>query len=386
VRERRYDVDWLRVLAMLVVFIYHSGRFFNLEWWHLKNAQLSFGVTVFSRVVDQWMMPLFFILSGVGTWYALGHRNGPQYAFERVKRLFVPLAFGTLVIIPPQVYLERIDKAQFHGSYFQFYPHFFSGVYPAGNFSWHHLWFLAYLFVLSLIALPLLLTLRHGGGQGFMSAMRALCDWPGGIFLLAIPVAIIRFGLGPISAGLQTLYGDWANLLAYLTLFIYGFILYSDDHLNRAIQKHWKVAAAGAIGMTAFLAFIILRFDPHGGYTPAGAGMALGEAFSSWFWLIAILGAGQRYLSFRNTALDYANEAVLPFYVLHQTVIIIVGYYVIQWPLGVPAKYAITASVAFALTLGAYDILVRRWNVTRVLFGMRQKRRRRPVTEAGHGA
>lgn len=384
-RERRYDVDWLRVLAMLVVFIFHSGRFFNFDWWHLKNAQLSFGVTVFVRVVDQWMMPLFFILSGVGTWYALGHRNGPQYVLERVKRLFVPLLSGTLVIIPPQVYLERIDKSQFHGSYLQFYPHFFTGVYPAGNFSWHHLWFLAYLFVLSLIALPLLMRLKRGG-QSLMSAVRALCERPGGIFLLALPVGVIRLALGPVSSGLQTLYGDWANLLTYLTWFVYGFILYSDERLNRAMQTHWKIAAAGAIGMTGFLAFVILRFDPQGGYTLASAGMTLGEAFSSWFWLIAILGAGQRYLSFRNRWLDYANEAVLPFYVLHQTVIIMVGYYVIRWPLGVPAKYAIIASVAFALTLGAYDVLVRRWNVTRVLFGMRPKRRMRAGTETPQAA
>ena len=381
-RDRRYDVDWLRVLAMLVVFIFHSGRLFNFDWWHLKNAQLSFGVTVFVRVVDQWMMPLFFILSGVGTWYALSHRNGPQYALERVKRLFVPFAFGTLVIIPPQVYLERIDKSQFHGSYLQFYPHFFTGIYPTGNFSWHHLWFLAYLFVLSLVALPLLLKLKRGGGQGFMSAIHALCERPGGIFLLALPVAAIRIALGPVSAGLQTLYGDWANLLAYLTWFVYGFVLYSDERLNRAIQMHWKIAAAGAIGMTGLLAFIILHFDPQGGYTLASAGMTVGGAFSSWFWLIAILGAGQRYLTFRNRALDYANEAVLPFYVLHQTVIIMVGYYVIRWPLGVPAKYAIIAGVAFVLTLGAYDILVRRWNVTRVLFGMRPKRGMRSAAES----
>jgi len=369
--ERRYDMDWLRVLAMLVVFYYHSGRFFDEDWWHIKNDQLSFGMTVFGTFVSAWMMPLFFMVSGAGTRFSLLARTGGQYALERLKRLFIPFAFGTLVIIPPQVYLERLDRGQFHGSYWQFYPHFFEGVYPKGNLSWHHLWFLIYLFVFSLIALPLFLYLKKEAGQRFVARLASLCERPGGIFLLAIPIAIIEPALRPKFPGLQTLISDWANFLTYLTLFIYGYLIAADDRFKRAIDRHWKASLVMALCATGLLAFILIQYDPGRGYTPAFALTTVLGVFTSWFWLIVILGAGQRFLNFSNRFLQYANEAVLPFYILHQTVIIVIGYYVIHWDAGVMLKYLVISTGSFAAIMALYDLIVRRTNVTRFLFGMR---------------
>jgi surface polysaccharide O-acyltransferase-like enzyme len=131
---RRYDLDWLRVFAVLILLCFHSARPFD-EWgWHIKNGGVSGFITNILQFINIWHMPLFFLLSGSAAWFALSLRPERSFAKERVKRLFIPLVFGMAVIIPPQVYIERIFRGQFEGSYFR-------------NLSWHHLWFLAYLFV-----------------------------------------------------------------------------------------------------------------------------------------------------------------------------------------------------------------------------------------------
>lgn len=374
--ERRHDIDWLRVLAMLVVFYFHNAMFFNDSWWHLKNEQRSLGMSIFTAFVSQWMMPLFFMISGAGTWFSLASRTAGQYALERLKRLFVPFAFGTFVIIPPQVYLERIDKGQFHGSYWQFYPHFFEGVYPKGNLSWHHLWFLIYLFVFCLIALPLLLRLRGQAGQRFLARLASFCLKPGGMFLLAIPIVVIEIALRPRFAGLQTLVTDWANFFTYLTLFIYGYLLVSDARFGQAIRRHGLAALTLAIATFVLGAALALNDrEPERGYSLGYALWSTLRVFNSWFFLIAIFWLGQSFLSFTNGLLRYANEAVLPFYVLHQTVIIIIGFYVIRWNLGIMAKYLIISTLSFLAIMALYDLVIKRTNPTRFLFGMRPLRR-----------
>jgi len=374
-RERRYDIDWLRALAMLTVFYFHNAKLFDEDWWHIKNAQLSFGLSVFTTFVGAWMMPLFFILSGFGTGFALRFRGAGEYALERFKRLFVPCLFGSLVIVPPQVYCERIFKGQFHGSYLQWYPHFFEGVYPKGNFSWHHLWFLIYLFVFSMLALPLFLRLRTEPGQRLVSRLASFCERPGALFLLAIPIIPIEIALRPIFPGLQTLVSDWANFLTYLTLFTYGYLFASDARFGRAIQKHWKAALVLALCCTGAMAFVLIRYDPQRGYTPTFALTTTLGVFTSWFWLVTILGLGQRFLNFSNRGLQYANEAVLPFYVLHQTAIVAIGFYVVQRQIGVAPKYLIVSTTSFVVIMVAYELLVRRINALRFLFGMRLKMR-----------
>ena len=145
---RRYDLDWLRVFAVLVLLCFHSARPFD-EWgWHIKNETVSGFITSILQFINIWHMPLFFLLSGSAAWFALSLRPERSFAKERVKRLLIPLVFGMAVIIPSQVYIERIFRGQFEGSYFSFYIVAFSGSYPEGNLSWHHLCFLLHHFCL----------------------------------------------------------------------------------------------------------------------------------------------------------------------------------------------------------------------------------------------
>ena len=120
---RRYDNDWLTVGAMLMIFLFHCARFFNFEDWHVKNNQLDQGLTLFVAIVAQWIMPLFFILSGLSSYYSLQTRTTGRYNDNRFKRLVIPLIFGTFILLAPvQVWIERVSHGQLDGSLIEFYP------------------------------------------------------------------------------------------------------------------------------------------------------------------------------------------------------------------------------------------------------------------------
>ena len=371
--DRQYYVDWLRVLGMLVVFLYHCGRFFNDEDWHVKNPQTSYGVTIVLAIVGQWMMPLFFVLSGISSYYALTYRDAAKYIRSRTKRLFVPLVFGIFVLIAPlEVYLERLSHQQFAGSFWQFYPYYFDGWYGyGGNFAWMgiHLWYLEVLFVFSLIMLPLFIYLKSNTATALFSKTTMFMRKPGCIFLLAIPIAAMEYIANLPAVSHSTLgtraFGGW-SILPYLVFFTLGYIVASDLKFGPAIEKQRIAALMTGVCITALGFFLV-----ESGYPLPGWLLALLRAFNAWAWLVAICGFGTRHLNFSNRFLRYANEAVLPFYILHQTVILAIGFYAVRIDIAIWAKYLIIAAISFLAIIALYDLLVKRINVLRFLFGMK---------------
>jgi len=378
--QRRYDVDWLRVFATLVVFCFHNARFFDYIGWHVKNDQLSAAMTVFVGFLSlQWMMPLFFVLAGAGTRFALDFRSAGGYVKERVKRLLVPFIFGLIVLIPPQDYCEQVTQAGYRGTYLHFYPRFFENIDFGFALSWfghgHHLWFLGILFCFSVVSLPFFVYLKNERGQRLLSRLAAFCERPGVLFLLAAPIAAIE-------AGLQTFgEGGW-NRYAYLVFFICGYLVFSDSRFQRAVSRQGRMAlAVGVPTMLVSLAVCAYFYFNEGvdlgyGYSVAAVLWRVLKGFNAWIWIIAILSFGRKYLNFNNKLLQYAREAVLPFYILHQTVIVVLGFYVVRWHMGVMAKYLVISTGSFVTIMALYDLVVRRTNVTRFLFGMRLKPRR----------
>ncbi len=362
---RRYDIDWLRIIAVLLLIPFHTARIFDIwEAFYVKNAQtnalLTYAVIGF---LNQWHMPLFFLLAGASTWFALGFRNGGQYALERLKRLFVPLLFGLLVIVPPQAYLARFQVPGYADSYLQFLPDYFnvrgdlSGY--TGLFTPGHLWFILFLFIYALISLPLFLYLKRDGR--LLGWMAQLSSKPGVILLFALPLLIA--GPFPEVGG--------KNLLSYLVFFILGFILMSDPGWSKAIDAHkWIALVLGIVSMAVILVVYAIGVQfPR--FSPGDILFYLLRTFDTLFWLIALLGFGHQYLNRNNRVLHYASEAAYPFYILHQTVILLVGFFIVTWPVDLWVKYFVIAPGALVATLIVYDILVRRTNITRFLFGMK---------------
>jgi surface polysaccharide O-acyltransferase-like enzyme len=393
-KERRYDIDWLRVIAMLCVFILHCTRFFDFEDWHLKVAvaeQSEIWSITRGFFLWVWLMEMFFLVSGFATRFALQRRSGRQYLRERVKRLLVPLyTVGMFVLVPPQVYFERLTHGEISGSFWGWLPAYFRGLpgevlsslslaNPASlllyNFT-GHLWFIQMLFVISLATLPLLLYLKSERGLRLIERLAGWSSRPGGIFLFVVPLAIVRVGLWWPSAAADRWWGDF---LWYALYFVIGFILACDDRFTQAMKRQvwiglglWIVLFWGVAG----LLYLGLDYDT----AAKGPGFSLlyviwqtAWSIISWSSVVCILGLAAGRLNFTNRLLAYSNEAVLPFYLFHQTIILIVGWFILPLDLPVLAKFLIIAGISFPLILALYEVFVRRFGFMRFLFGMAPK-------------
>jgi peptidoglycan/LPS O-acetylase OafA/YrhL len=369
----------MRVLGILAVFFYHSTRFFNLGDWHIKNPVTYEWLEIWDKFAVIWMMPLMFLISGASLFFAVGKSGAGKFVKDKVLRLLVPLLVSILTLSILQVYLERYTHGQFSGSFFQFLPHYFQGHYDGsdpttGNFAWTgiHLWYLAWLFVFTLILYPLLRWLK-GRGQGVLQWVGNLLALPGAAYLLAVPTILLAIA-DPQNPVIIWQEAGW-SLVIYLWLVLCGFLVISSERLLVSVERwRWPSLALGLVSMSlsAFLAFSS-DFPAYG--TARYAGTAGLRAVSCWCWLLAFLGFARRYLDYSTPPLRYANEAVLPFYILHQPVLLCVGYFVVQWAIPDLLKWAVILVTSLAIIMLLYEFLVRRYNVMRFLFGMKPLRR-----------
>jgi len=377
---RRYDIDWLRIIAMSGIFFLHCLHLFDMGTdWHLRNVDQSTTAHVLMGVIDMWAIPLFFVLSGAGAWFALKRKSAARFLTERVRRLLVPTyTIGLFAIALPQIYFDAYTNG-YRGGFWsmialnlrsvQFRPTspllstFFTG----------HLWFLPTLFFVSVVVLPLLFYLRSESGQRFIDRLAGWCSRRGGIFLLAIPIVIARIALMSLFRGQLS----WADVVFYAVLFLIGYVLMADDRFTESIKRQgW---AALGLGIVAFggegLFLLALNYNMYN--TPFSLQFILFQTIfgiGMLSWIVFLMSMGAKYLNKKSNLLTYASEAVLPFYILHQTVILCIGWFVIRWNMGILPKLLIVIVTSFAATLILYDAFVKHSNVMRFFFGMRPKK------------
>jgi peptidoglycan/LPS O-acetylase OafA/YrhL len=371
--QRRYDLDWLRVLAIFTVFVYHCSLIFAPDAYQVKNPIIYPYLDRIGAFVGLWGMPLIFIISGASAFFALGKVSAGTYIKGLAARLLVPLVFGIFTHCALQIYIESLQKDTFHGSFFDFYPHYFDGLYAfGGNFAWMgmHLWYLEALFLFSMLCLPVFFWLKkRSAGQKLLTNMGNAIARPGAIYLLVLPVYLIGLLLDPDGIG-TTVLGGW-NIFAYLLFFISGFVIISNDKLQASIrQMRWVSLIAGILLWGVFFPIWEALGDPTFGMWQWMLGSFL-WCLCTWFWLLTIFGFGFQHLQRTTPFLRYANEAVLPFYILHQPVILTVAFFVVGWAIPDLFKFIIIFSVSLSVVMLLYEFLVRRLNPLRFLFGMK---------------
>jgi glucans biosynthesis protein C len=386
--ERRYDVDWLRVGATYLLFVFHVGKVFDpAPFYHVRNAEVSFGMLVLCGFIGLWHMPLFFLLAGWSAVSSLRVRGSRGFMRERLLKLALPLVAGCVLLMPAIKYVElssgldlnhagfRVSESlqgsfrqvipsglavapPFTESFVEFLPTFFTRL---DRFTWAHLWFVAYLFTFTVVYRPLVLWLMS-------RPWRQMQPRPWWIYAPAILLVVIQVTLRPYWPGIQNLYDDWANVAYYSTYLLAGVVLSCAPSIEAVAHEEWKRALAIAGASTLVLLAAVLA----GGDRPYV--LLAGSAVAGWCWVVASLGLARRLLSFTSRRLDYLSESAFPVYVLHQAAIVFIGYGVVRLSLGIAAKYALLLATSVVATLAVYHFLVRPFGVPRLLLGMKAKR------------
>jgi peptidoglycan/LPS O-acetylase OafA/YrhL len=375
--QRRFDLDWLRVLAILTIFVYHTTRFFNSEWWLVKNPTSYLAMDILETTLTNWIMALIFAISGASLFYALSKGGAGKFIKDKVLRLLVPfVTMGMVVFGSWQIYLARLTHGEFSGSFFEFIPHYFQ----PDNFAWTgvHLWYLEMLFIFCLIFLPLFLWLKRGTGQRVLDRLGDLFASRGAVYLLALPTILCLILTDGDSFLGNTEWGG-GSILTHATFFLSGFLIVSHEGLQKNIQRFRWLSLALVVILMATLFSLMMAFGETSDTLLIAVGRTLWGLWS-WSWVLAILGFGLKHLNFNKPILSYANEAVLPFYILHHPVLLSVGYFVVQWAIPAAVKFAIIDAVSFVIIMALYEFAVRRVNLLRFLFGMKVLKQAAPAT------
>lgn len=365
--DRQYYIDWLRILLIISVYMYHMGMIFNTWGWHVKNNILYGGLLEEVMIfLHNWRMPLLFMISGAGTWYALKDMSPGRYLLERARRLLVPLVAGILILVPVQVYIEKIAQ---YPSLLAYYPHMLEGIYPEGNFSWHHLWFIAYLFVIALFITPFLNMLRSTRFMAMVGNLEHIFIKPFGLNTVIIPLLISQLILRKFfEQDTHALVDDWASFTSYLIYFLAGFILLPVKSIAGAMTKYRRLYLAETIVTMAVMLLFRNRVDSVRAaeiiYDVAALAM-------SWTCAVTVAGYGRKYLDRNSSFRKTANEAIYPFYLLHQPALVITGYMVVKHSIPLVMKVSLVMISSLILIVSVYWFLIRPFNVTRVLFGMK---------------
>ena len=384
---RRPDIDWLRIAATYLLFVFHVGMVFNpAPFFHIRNADLSFGWLVVCGFISLWHMPLFFLLAGWSAASSLRVRGTAGFLSERLRRLGVPLLAFCVFLAPTIKYIElrsgldlshtglRVAPAlqdgfktvipgglpearAFDESFATFLPTFFTHL---DRFTWAHLWFVAYLLALTVLYAPLLAWLVRRDDR-----FSNVGPWV--LYLPLAPLVVIQLTMRSRWPGIYNLYNDWANVAYYSVFLLAGFLLACHPALEGLVEREWKRSLLIGGATTLVLLLVLL------GVFQSPTILLVGAAVAGWCFVVAALGSGRRFLTRSGPTLSDLSESAFPVYVLHQAAIVLPGYWIVGLPLGIAAKFTLLVVVSVALTLATYQWLVRPFAVSRFLLGMRPK-------------
>jgi hypothetical protein len=376
--ERRIDLDWVRISAFGLLILYHVGMLYVPWEFHIKSAHRIRELEPLMLVLNPWRLALLFLVSGAATRFMLGKLSAGQLLRSRTLRLLPPLLFGMFVIVPPQAYDQILESVGYDGGFLDFYvTHYFAFgpqfcdpgpclLLP----TWNHLWFVAYLWVYTMILGGVLL-LVPDFGRRFEQAMAPILR---GGWLLVLPAAMMagyRLLLLPRFPQTHAMSGDWYSHALYGTVFLLGFLVARNDGVWVAFQRlRWLALATAA---TLFVSGLVLReLYPIGQPMPLALKIYAGTAYGcyQWFCIVAVLGFARRWLNRDSSARRYLTDAVFPYYIVHQTAIILIAHQLRG--LGLPASIEATIVVlgTLASCAATYEI-VRRVRVLRPLFGLK---------------
>ncbi|MGY1409256.1 acyltransferase family protein [Luteimonas sp. A611] len=402
---RRHDLDWVRVLAFALLVLYHVGMYYVSWEWHVDSPHAGPALEPFMMMSSPWRLSLLFLVSGAATAFLLGKvqrqaaasGTPPRFLGPRSWRLLLPLAFGMLVIVPPQSYYEVVEKLPggYHDGYLAFWARYLAAddSFCRGDDcldlpTWNHLWFVAYLWVYTVVAAllarfaPRVLDCIATRLGALLASGPALLLWPA-LFLALVRVLLIgRF------ESTHALVDDWYNHAQYFGVFLLGFLVARNDRVWAAfVRMRWP---ALALWLGSWLA-IATYFELFRDLQPSDAlrlSMRMVWGLNQWVAIVAILGFAGRLAPGDSPTLRYLSQAIFPVYILHQTVIVTLAHNAKPLALAPLVEGPLLVVLTFALSFAGYEF-IRRIPPLRPLFGLKHRPPPRPTLPTAplvHGA
>jgi len=368
-KERIWFVDWLRILAVFMLIPFHTAiAYVHGPLCYVKGPVTSVSMKLLFSFISMWFMPLLFLISGISAFFSFKVRNVTAFINERLSKLLLPLGVGSVTIIPVLTYYQALQHG-YTGSFFSFYPLFFTSVAPNGYFNWGHFWFLAYLFVYALITLPLFIRWKSKPSPLLDNLISKTKGWA--IYLPLIWFILVEALLRIKWPGNLTLINDWANFFYYLALYLLGFLYSQNQGFSKAVTENLLVSILLAVSTSIIILYIDLsQIDIIWDYNPRTLMILILHGINTWFWMLALLGLGSRWLNFKNRFLTYAKDACFPYYILHYLPVTIIGYHIVNRNLPVALKFGLVSLSSILVTIILYEVLFRRINIIRILFGL----------------
>ncbi len=356
---RKYYIDNIRWLCILLLFPYHTFMIYNSfgENFYIKGPDVI-STTGFIIATSPWFMPLLFVIAGISSAYALQKKTADQYRKERIYKLLIPFLFGLLLIVPAQTYFAERFHNQYAGGYLQQYILFFTKPTDltgnTGGFTPAHLWFILYLFNISLVALPIMVA--------YQSARKKL--QPNKLSILSVlSMFIIPLAMTPILDIGGKSFGE------FFSFFMLGYLLLSNEELLLKLDQHrFVLLIISAICMVGRLALWVLWWRNI--YQAPQIAFDVFTSLYGWSAVLCILGLGRHYLNFRNKLTDYLSASSFPVYLFHQTWLIAVAYYVVAFVHSIAIQMLLIMLISLMLTYATYEVC-RRIPITRFLFGIK---------------
>ena len=364
--QRLPELDWLRVILIFAVFIHHVCMPFNGDNWHIMNTESSKLLDDVMVYFEQFRLPTLFFISGVGAVILLSKISVKKFASDKLLRLLIPLIVGVLFVVPPQSYIENISQYE---SFWQAYPSLVL------NLSTNHLWFIEYLIVFSLLAIPLNTFLNTKASTKVFKYIIKLTKFKGGLFLFVSLLIVIKISFSLFFPSDDNKIENLSSSSYYLFFFITGMIFVANKELWQRVCEH------RLYHLIILLISTVIFYGYY--YSPDLSDyLSLNVRWSIWWFvcclvswsaLLTILGYAQFYLKKTPQWLRLSNELIYPFYIFHQTVIVVIGFYVINWQTSILIKIISLLFLSLITTCGICLFIIKPFNLFRFLFGLKLK-------------
>ena len=394
VQQRRYDLDWLRILAFGLLIFYHIGMFFVSWDFHVKSVHSGPVIEPAMKLVNPWRMTVLFLISGVALRFAMDKAPLGHFAWARFWRLFLPLVFGVLVIVAPQSWLELLEKGETQAGFLSFYGDYLSAStdYSIILPTWNHLWYVAYLIIYTFILIALYpLVTRLSRAIGPLTSRSPL------LFFAVALVPVVLFALHDlwledVFPSTHALVDDWGNHALYFPFLLIAFLAAKSERIWTIIDRFYKPAIVLAITLAAWQLFVWSLSEADIADVPFLELIALAhmmvEPIYAWACILVAFGLVRRFANRPSRALSYMTEAIFPWYILHQTFIVIFGFWLTRQGLSPMLEFGLITVLTFASCHLVHEYIIRRSGVLRPLFGLkaRHSTKDRMISRAATGS